>query len=156
MPDSAAPATAVRRLSLSVQYAVSEEGLPSRVQVRRWLQACTPGMAQVTVRFVDGTEGRRLNADYRGKDYATNVLSFSYAMPPALEGDLLVCTPVVRREAAEQGIRAQAHFAHLVVHGMLHLQGYDHNSDADAAVMENKEREVLAKLGYPDPYGGEG
>ena len=156
MPDSASPATAARRLSLSVQYAVSEDELPSRAQVRRWLQACKPGMAQITVRFVDATEGRILNAGYRGKDYATNVLSFSYAMPPALEGDLLVCTPVVRREAAEQGIRAEAHFAHLIVHGMLHLQGYDHNSDADAAVMEKKEREVLAKLGYPDPYVGEG
>lgn len=156
MPDSASPATAARRLSLSVQYAVSEDELPSRAQVRRWLQACKPGTAQVTVRFVDAAEGRRLNAGYRGKDYATNVLSFSYAMPPALEGDLLVCTPVVRREAAEQGIRAEAHFAHLIVHGMLHLQGYGHDSDADAAVMENREREVLAKLGYPDPYVGEG
>jgi probable rRNA maturation factor len=126
-----------------VQYAVTEAGLPSRVQVRRWLQACKPGMAQLTVRFVDATEGRRLNAGYRGKDYATNVLSFSYAMPPALQGDLVVCTPVVRREAAEQGIDAEVHFAHLIVHGMLHLQGYDHDSNADAAVMENKEGDVF-------------
>lgn len=154
--DAVSSAAAARKLSLSVQYAVSEDELPSRAQVRRWLQACKPGTAQITVRFVDVAEVRSLNAAYRGKDYATNVLSFSYALPPALEGDLLVCTPVVRREAVEQGIRMEAHFAHLIVHGMLHLQGYDHETDADAAVMENREIEVLAKLGYPDPYGGEG
>jgi len=156
MPHSASPAAAAQRLSLSVQYAVTDQGLPSRAQVRRWLRACKPGTARVTVRFVDSEEGRRLNAAYRGKDYATNVLSFPYTLPPALEGDLLVCAPLVQREAAQQGKRAEAHFAHLIVHGMLHLQGYEHNDDANAAVMENKEREILAQMGYPDPYRSEG
>jgi probable rRNA maturation factor len=113
------------------------------------------GPAEVTVRFVDEAEGRELNARYRGKDTPTNVLSFPYAPPPEMAGDLVVCAPVVLREAAEQGKAPEAHFAHLIVHGMLHLQGYDHESDADTASMEQKEREILAVLGYPDPYASE-
>ena len=105
------------------------------------------------MRFVDAEEGQALNRDYRRKDYATNVLSFVYAEEPAVQGDLVVCLPVVLREAGEQGKAAEAHFAHLIVHGMLHLQGYDHETgDEDAARMEAKEREILAGLGYPDPY----
>jgi probable rRNA maturation factor len=118
--------------------------------------ACEPGAGQVTVRFVDAEEGRLLNATYRGKDYATNVLSFPYAPAPELAGDLVVCSAVVRREAEQQDVPPNAHFAHLIVHGMLHLQGYDHEDDDDAATMENREREILARLGFPDPYENEG
>jgi probable rRNA maturation factor len=140
------------RLSLSVQYAVREASMPSRAEVRRWVRAAHPGAAELTVRFVDAEEGRQLNAQYRGKDHATNVLSFPYAREPVLAGDLVLCLPVVLREAATQGKTAAAHFAHLVVHGMLHLQGYDHENSAEARRMEQKERDILASLGYPDPY----
>jgi probable rRNA maturation factor len=146
-----------KTLSLSVQYACGGDDLPTRSQIRRWLAAaCEPGLALVTVRFVDAAEGRALNAAYRGKDYATNVLSFPYALAPALEGDLVVCSAVVRREAEEQGVAPKAHFAHLIVHGMLHLQGYDHENDHDAAVMESRERAILVRLGFADPYANEG
>jgi len=108
----------------------------------------------ITLRFVDAGEGRRLNAEYRGKDkdHPTNVLSFRYEPPPHLAGDLVLCVPVVLAEALEQGKPAAEHFAHLVVHGMLHLQGYDHQADAAAKLMEAKEREILARLGIADPY----
>ena len=139
-------------LSLSVQYATKAEGLPTRTEVRKWVRATHPGAAELTVRFVDAEEGRSLNAQFRGKDYATNVLTFPYAREPKLSGDLVLCLPVVLREASEQGKPAVAHFAHLVVHGMLHLQGYDHESGADARIMEHMEREILVHLGYPDPY----
>ncbi len=151
MSSTKKPATPAR-LSLSVQYAVREASLPTRTEVRKWVRATRPGAAEVTVRFVDAEEGRALNAQYRGKDYATNVLTFPYAREPALSGDLVLCLPVVLREAAEQGKTAGAHFAHLVVHGMLHLQGYDHETGADARAMEQTEREILDRLGYPDPY----
>jgi probable rRNA maturation factor len=140
-------------LSLSVQYACKDAALPSRSEVRRWVRASCSAPAEVTVRFVEAAEAQTLNSDYRHKDYATNVLSFVYSVEPVVAGDLVVCRPVVLREAIQQGKPAEAHFAHLVVHGMLHLQGYDHEtSDADATRMETQEREILAKLGYPDPY----
>ena len=104
---------------------------------------------------MDTEEGQALNRDYRGKDYATNVLSFPYDVEPVVFGDLVICPAVVAREAAEQGKTAEAHYAHLVVHGMLHLQGYDHENDADARRMEDQERQLLAGLGYADPYSGE-
>lgn len=151
MSSTKKPATPAR-LSLSVQYAVREASLPTRAEVRKWVRASRPGAAEVTVRFVDAEEGRALNARYRGKDYATNVLTFPYAREPALSGDLVLCLPVVLREAAEQGKTAAAHFAHLVVHGMLHLQGYDHETGAEARIMERMERDILDRLGYPDPY----
>ena len=152
-----------RRLDLSVQYACNREGVPSRVDFRRWLRAAEPGAARITVRIVDEEEGRELNRDYRGKDYATNVLTFAYdegedmPLPEGLPlmGDLVLCRQVVEREAAEQGKALDAHYAHLSVHGMLHLQGFDHEVDAEAEEMEAREREILAKLGYPDPYAGE-
>lgn len=107
----------------------------------------------MSVRFVAEDEGRALNRDYRKKDYATNVLSFIYESVPIVVGDLVVCLPVVLREAEQQGKAPEAHFAHLIVHGMLHLQGYDHETGAaDAERMEAREREILAALGYPDPY----
>lgn len=141
------------RLSLAVQYACSDASLPPRPFVRRCVQASLEAPAEVTVRFVDADEGRTLNRDWRHKDHATNVLSFDYAREPIVMGDLVLCLPVVLREAAEQGKPVPAHFAHLIVHGMLHLQGYDHETGAeDAARMEAREREILARLGYPDPY----
>lgn len=140
------------RLSLCVQYALNKEELPSRNDIRRWVRATKPGVAEVTIRFVDANEGRALNAQYRGKDYATNILSFVYAPPPELTGDLVICTPVVLREASEQRKAVDAHFAHLIVHGMLHLQGYDHEHAAEARIMEQQERDILARLGFPDPY----
>jgi probable rRNA maturation factor len=140
-------------LALSVQHAVRHVASPRRPQVLRWLRAAQEHPATVSVRCVDEEEGRSLNRDYRGKDYATNVLSFVYESEPAVIGDLVICVPVVLREAREQGKPAEAHFAHLIVHGMLHLQGYDHETGArDARRMEAREREILAALGYPDPY----
>ncbi len=142
-----------RRLDLSVQYACNTDGLPSRTQLRQWARAALDGGGQVTIRYVDGEEGQMLNRDYRGKDYATNVLSFVYETEPRTVGDLVICAPVVAREAGEQEKALEAHHAHLVVHGMLHLQGYDHETgEDDARMMEAREREVLAVLGYPDPY----
>ena len=147
MPKPARP-----ELALAVQYACDAAPLPARAQIRRWAGAAQERPLRATVRFVDAEEGRSLNAQYRGKNYATNVLTFAYARQPVLSGDLVLCLPVVLREAAEQGTRADAHFAHLVVHGMLHLQGYDHMTGADARAMEDRECEILAGLGYPDPY----
>jgi probable rRNA maturation factor len=151
------PATTSRRLNLSVQYACNTDGVPSRPQFRAWARAAlnADGMrgGQITLRLVDAEEGQSLNRDYRGKDYATNVLSFPYEIEPVVIGDLAICHPVVAREAAEQGKTLEAHYAHLVVHGVLHLQGYDHETgEADAARMEDKEREILASLGFADPY----
>ncbi len=137
---------------LSVQRAVRTEGQPSRESVRRWVNAAAEAAADVTVRFVGEAEGLALNDQFRGKKYATNILSFTYTPPPQAAGDLVLCVPVVLREAAEQHKPADAHFAHMVVHGMLHLQGYDHENDQDAEVMEARERHILAALGYPDPY----
>ncbi len=152
-----------RRLDLSVQYACNKEGLPSRADLRQWLRSAESGAARITIRFVDEEEGRSLNRDYRGKDYATNVLTFAYdegddmPLPEGLPlmGDLVMCAPVVAREAAEQGKPLAAHYAHLTIHGMLHLQGYDHEEDAEAEEMEALERRCMAALGFDDPYAGE-
>lgn len=148
------------RLNLSVQYACHSTGLPLRPQLRRWARAAldVDGKrgGQITVRLVDEEEGQALNREYRGKDYATNVLSFPYELAPRVWGDLVLCAPVVQREAAAQNKPLEAHFAHLIVHGMLHLQGYDHEqSEDEARQMESQERELLAALGYPNPYSGE-
>jgi probable rRNA maturation factor len=143
---------ASRRLDLSVQYAGGRAGLPVRKDFRRWARAALAGSGRVTIRLVDADEGRALNRDYRGKDYATNVLSFPYESQPAVVGDLVICPAVVAREATEQGKPLLAHFAHLTVHGMLHLQGRDHDNDVDAETMEAEETRILAALGYADPY----
>jgi probable rRNA maturation factor len=143
-------------LALSVQFAARDAWLPTRPQVRRWVRAAQEVALDATVRFVGEEEGRTLNRGYRHKDYATNVLSFVYESgPPAMvtRGDLVVCLPVLQREAREQGKTAEAHCAHMIVHGMLHLQGYEHETGArEAKRMEAREREILAGLGYPDPY----
>jgi len=146
-----------KRLNFSVQYVCNMAGLPLRPQLRRWARAAldVDGKrgGQITVRLVDADEGRELNLAYRGKDYATNVLSFPYEQEPIVCGDLVICPAVVEREAAEQNKTREAHYAHLVVHGLLHLQGYDHETgDTQAQQMEDKERLILAALGYADPY----
>ncbi|WP_281984559.1 rRNA maturation RNase YbeY [Azonexus hydrophilus] len=146
---------ASNRLDLSVQYACNREGLPLRADFVRWARAALIGGGQVTIRLVDADEGQALNRDYRSKDYATNVLSFPYETEPLVMGDLVICPTVVAREAAEQNKPLAAHYAHLTVHGMLHLQGWDHEDDVEARDMEDEERTILAALGYPDPYGNE-
>src|SRR5258708_8582595 len=138
-------------LSLSVQFASNDSGLPARPQVRRWVRAALQCAATVTVRFVDAIEGRALNAEFRGKDYATNVLTFVYDDENPRAGDIVLCAPVVRRDAAAQGQPLTDHYAHLVVHRMLHLQGFDHERHADATVMEARESAVPALRGLPDP-----
>ncbi len=143
---------ACNRLNLSVQYACNREGLPLRADFVRWARAALVGGGEIAIRLVDADEGQALNHEYRGKDYATNVLSFPYDTEPVVMGDLVICPSVVAREASEQNKPLAAHYAHLTVHGMLHLQGWDHDNDDDAEAMENEEKEILAALGYPDPY----
>jgi len=141
-------------LRLTVQYPSGQATAPTRPQVRRWVRAACDAPAAVTVRFVGADEARNLNRDYRGKDYATNVLSFPYESGDRVCGDLVLCSPVVAVEARDQEKAPEAHYAHLIVHGMLHLQGYDHEADSDDAErMEALERHILKTLGYPDPYG---
>ena len=140
-------------LTLSVQYASNGQDLPTRPQVRRWVKAALLDDATVTVRFVDTIEGRALNAEFRGRDYPTNVLTFVYDDDAPRAGDVVLCAPVVRKEADEQGKSLAAHYAHLVIHGMLHLQGFDHERPAEAAQMEAREIAILAKLGVTNPYG---
>ena len=143
------------RLNLSVQYAVAARNLPGRAQFRRWVRAALEHDARITVRIIGRAEGKSLNRHFRGGDAPTNVLSFVYRDAPPYEGDLALCAPVVTREAREQRKSVAAHYAHLVVHGTLHLQGYDHEKTTDAAVMETRESRIVTKLGYPDPYGRE-
>ncbi|MFL6658742.1 MAG: rRNA maturation RNase YbeY [Massilia sp.] len=151
--------SAKNKLSLSVQYPDPrlQESI-TRQKVRRWVQAALLAPAELTVRFVDAAEGQILNRDYRAKDYATNVLTFAYnegeevADDEPTRADIILCTDVLEREAQEQKKTLEEHCAHLVVHGVLHAQGYDHDDDADAAEMEQLERDILFALGYPDPY----
>ncbi|MGA8149123.1 MAG: rRNA maturation RNase YbeY [Gallionellaceae bacterium] len=144
--------SAAHKLSLAVQYASSAQGLPTRPQFRRWIMAALERDAQITLRIVDETEGHALNRDYRGKDYATNVLTFVYDDIGHLSGDIVICACVVEREAREQHKDLRAHFAHLTVHAVLHLQGYEHDNETDAVAMEARETAILMKLGYADPY----
>jgi probable rRNA maturation factor len=136
---------------LTIQRLSRATHIPSDAMLRRWARAALDRTATVTLRIVAATEARRLNRQFRGKDYATNVLTFAYD-GEALSGDIVLCAPVVAREAAEQGKPVAAHWAHLVVHGLLHLQGHDHEHDGDARRMERKERRVLHALGFADPY----
>ena len=140
------------RLSLAVQYGVAPAKLPPPATLRRWAKAATERDAAVTLRFVGRREGQTLNARYRGKRHATNVLAFAYDRDPRIEGDIVLCAPVVRDEARTQGKKLADHCAHLVVHGMLHLQGYEHDTVRDARVMEARETALLARLGVSDPY----
>jgi len=142
-------------MALTVQYAAAARNLPSRGQLRKWARAALERDARITLRLVGHAEGRALNRGFRGKDYATNVLTFVFRDTAPFEGDLALCVPIVAREARTRGISLGAHYAHLVVHGILHLQGYDHENDADARVMEERESQIVVKLGYPDPYRSE-
>jgi len=146
------------RLRLVVQYASVDADLPARAQVRRWVAAALAGDALLTVRLVDEEEARSLNRDFRGKDRATNVLTFVYSEPGAApaEGDIVLCAPLVRAEADAQGKPLRHHYAHLLVHGVLHLQGHDHEEDAAAAMMESLERAILGRMRIPDPYADRG
>jgi probable rRNA maturation factor len=142
----------VRPASLAIQRASRAAHIPADATLRRWSRAALRGAADVTIRYVAEAEGRRLNRAYRGKDYATNVLTFGYGRSPRLAGDVVICAPVVAREARAQGKPVASHHAHLLVHGLLHLQGFDHERAADAKRMESRERAILARLGFPDPY----
>jgi probable rRNA maturation factor len=150
-----APPLARAGLGLSLQFAdAAHKALLPRHRVARWLRAALASPAQLTVRIVDAEEGQALNRDYRGKDYATNVLTFDYERTPTVVADIVLCAPVVAREAAEQGISLEAHYAHLLVHGALHAQGFDHERAADARAMEARESRIVVSLGFADPYGG--
>jgi probable rRNA maturation factor len=150
------------QVELSVGYALPRAGLPSSASFRRWVTAALQGRvkrADLALRVVDEPEGLALNRHYRGADHATNVLSFPAELPPGLPpgtlpilGDIVICAPVVLREAQAQGKSANAHFAHLTVHGALHLLGFDHDDPRDADAMEALERDILAGLGVADPY----
>ncbi|MDH2915851.1 MAG: rRNA maturation RNase YbeY [Gallionella sp.] len=154
------------KLSLSVQFASNAKILPTRQQFRRWVKAALEQDVQMVLRIVDEIEGRALNQSYRGKDYATNVLTFVYddgqPLPQSagsasnvlqpLYGDVVICAPVVAREAKEQGKDLFAHYAHLTIHAVLHLQGYDHENKCDAEEMEALETALMLKLRYPAPY----
>jgi probable rRNA maturation factor len=150
------------KLTLSVQYPDARlKEVITRPAIRKWIQAALFAPAELTIRFVDADEGRELNKQYRGKDYATNVLTFAYNEGEELDedaptrADIILCTDVLEKEAAEQKKSVEEHTAHLVVHGVLHAQGYDHEDDEEAAEMEGIETELLAELGYADPYAAE-
>jgi len=145
-------------VELELQVATDFAPLPTQADFHRWVQAALDGRGagELTIRLVDEAEGRQLNGDFRGRDYATNVLSFPFEAPPGMQadilGDLAICAPVVAREAAEQDKPVAAHWAHMVVHGVLHLLGYDHQDDAEAEQMEALERDIMAAMGFADPY----
>ena len=139
-------------LSLSVQYASAAKKMPTRQQFRRWVRAALEQDVQMALRIVNEAEGRELNRSYRGKDYATNVLTFVYDDTSPIYGDVVICAPVVAREAREQGKELLAHYAHLTIHAALHLQGYDHENRRDAEEMEARETALMLKLRYPAPY----
>ena len=147
------------RLDVSIEYAVPRAGLPAAVSFRKWVGAALAGRireADLAIRIVGTKEGRALNRHYRGKDYATNVLSFPAELPEGVKlpllGDIVLCAPVVAREAREQKKALGAHYAHLTVHGTLHLLGWDHEDAREAEAMEQLEREILAEMGIEDPY----
>jgi probable rRNA maturation factor len=147
----------LNELTLSLQFgklenaALHRAALP-RHKVARWLRHALQSDAEITVRIVDAEEGQALNRDYRQKDDATNVLTFDYTQEPVVTADLVLCAPVVAKEAKEQGKTLQAHYAHLLVHGALHAQGWDHDEEEDAQVMELRESEIMARLGFENPY----
>ena len=140
-------------LSLSLQFAdKSHRDTLPRHKVARWIKAALACDAEIAVRLVDAEEGLALNRDFRKQDHATNVLTFDYAKEPVVMADLILCAPVIEREAREQGKTLEAHYAHMLVHGTLHAQGWDHLKKKEAEAMEAREREVLAALGFDDPY----
>jgi probable rRNA maturation factor len=147
------------KLELDVQYADTRlEASITPAMIERWVQASLLGPAELAIRFVDAAEGQQLNRDYRGKDYATNVLTFAYNEGAEIDddeptqADIVLCTDVLEREAEEQKKTVEEHVAHLVVHGVLHAQGFDHENDEEAEEMEQLERDIMEALEYPDPY----
>ena len=144
-------------LTLSLQFGklqgaeLHRAALP-RHKVARWLRHALASDAEITVRIVDAPEGQELNREYRKKDSATNVLTFDYTLEPVVTADLVLCAPVVAQEAKDQGKTLQTHYAHLIIHGALHAQGWDHELDEDAQVMELRETEIMARLGFENPY----
>ena len=150
------------QFDVSVSYGLPRAGLPSAQSFKKWAAAAVKGRirkADLAIRIVDSKEGCALHRHYRGKDYPTNVLSFPADLPEGvtvpLLGDLVICAPVVAKEAKEQGKTLAAHYAHLTIHGVLHLLGMDHEDEREALLMEQLERDILADLGYSDPYEGE-
>ncbi|MGZ8273852.1 MAG: rRNA maturation RNase YbeY [Burkholderiaceae bacterium] len=139
-------------LTLSIQGQSQFEGLPARNTLVRWTLAALERDAELTVRFVGAAEARKLNREYRARDYATNVLTFDYANAPVVRADIVLCVPVIKREAREQRKPFRQHLAHLMVHGVLHAQGHAHDRAGDARKMESREVRILAKLGIDDPY----
>ena len=140
-------------LQLSLQMPDGRHrGVLARHRVARWIRAALELPGEMAVRIVGEEEGRRLNREFRGKDYATNVLTFNYAYEPVVAADLVLCAPVVAQEAQAAGIPLEAHYAHLLVHGTLHAQGYDHETAAEAKLMEGRESELLPLLGFADPW----
>ena len=135
-----------------VQYATNSTEAPTRPQFRRWVKAALMQEAEIVLRIVDEAEGCELNHQFRDKDDATNVLTFVYDDMQPLTGDIVLCAPVVSKESQQQHKNLIAHYAHLTVHGVLHLQGYDHIEEAEAVVMEQMETQIRARLGYDDPY----
>ena len=142
----------MNHLILSFQNATADLNVPTKQQFKKWVKTALRVDTEVTIRLVDEVEGRALNLAYRGKDYATNVLTFPITEEPHLMGDIVICAPIVAKEAVEQNKTIEAHYAHLTVHGVLHLHGYDHEIDAQAELMEKLEIQILAKLGYANPY----
>jgi probable rRNA maturation factor len=139
-------------LSLATQFASTHAHLPTKLQLRKWAKAALRVDTEVTIRIVDAQEALELNSTYRGKDYATNVLTFALSETPHLMGDIIICAPVVADEAYAQNKDLMAHYAHLTVHGMLHLCGFDHETEPQAELMESIEIQILANLGYANPY----
>ena len=140
------------QLAISIQIASEQANVPAKSQFKKWAKAALRVDTEVTIRITDAQEALELNSQYRGKDYATNVLTFALTETPTLMGDIIICAPVVAAEASAQGIDLMAHYAHLTVHGMLHLCGFDHENEHQAELMEGLEVQILAKLGYANPY----
>ncbi len=140
------------KLIATIQYVTNQTNLPTSSQFRKWAKNALRVDTEVTIRIVDKAEGRELNKTYRGKDYATNVLTFPLTEEPHLIGDIIICAPVVEAEAKAQNKSLEAHYAHLTVHGILHLHGYDHETEAQAELMEGLETAIVTKLGYANPY----
>jgi probable rRNA maturation factor len=162
LPGKAEPAeetsSKTAGLCLAIQRATRASGIPSDAEFHKWIGAALTkdtkdtGKVEIGLRIVNESEGRKLNREFRHKDYATNVLTFVYDDPPALSGDIVLCANVIKKEATRQHKDLAAHYAHLTVHGVLHLQGFDHDADASAEVMEGLEIEILGSLGYENPY----
>lgn len=151
-PADPTPRRRKPRATISVQRGTRAIDAPTRQEIMRFARAAMMRDMEITIRIVNAAEGQQLNFDYRHKDYATNVLSFVYESEPVVHGDLVLCAPVISREAVEQDKPVLAHYAHMIIHGVLHLHGYDHISEAEAEEMEALEIDIVTKLGFANPY----